>query len=52
MLLSERFRKYYAQYRRSIPGITNYKMALATLTQEELASRAEELEEEADDIGG
>jgi len=40
ILLSEIWRKSYAQYRRSIRG--DHKMALATLTQEELSARIEE----------
>lgn len=42
-LLSEIWRKSYAQYRRSIRG--EHKMALATLTQEEMALKEEEGEE-------
>jgi len=40
ILLSEIFRKAYHQYRRSVRG--EHKMALATLTQEELAGKIEE----------
>ena len=40
ILLSEVWRKSYAQYRRSIRG--DHKMALATLTQEEMSARIEE----------
>lgn len=41
-LLITMWREYYHQYRRSVPGLLNHKMALATLTQEELARDYEE----------